>query len=68
MPKDDLPNQLEARISSVTYLGDIEEYWLKVKNQWDVKAVINNPGTYERKSGDMVYIQFQPEDAILLSN
>jgi len=67
-PQDNAQNQFEAEISSVVYLGDVEEYWVKVKNSWDVKAVINNPGIYERKSGDKVYVQFQPEDAILLSN
>ena len=67
-PQDNAQNQFEAEISSVVYLGDVEEYWVKVGNFWDVKAVINNPGIYERKSGDKVYVQFQPEDAILLSN
>ena len=67
-PQDNAKNQFEAEISSVVYLGDVEEYWVKVGNFWDVKAVINNPGIYERKSGDKVYVQFQPEDAILLSN
>jgi len=33
-----------------------------------VKVVLYNPGKYERKSGDKVFVQFQPQDAIILSN
>lgn len=65
-PRDNIANQFEAKVSSVVYLGDVEEYWINVKNSWDIKIVLNNPGKYERKSGDKVFIQFDPEDAILL--
>jgi iron(III) transport system ATP-binding protein len=66
--QDNVPNEFEAKISSVVYLGDVEEYWVNVKNSWDVKVVLHNPGTYERKSGDKVYVRFQPENAVLLPN
>jgi len=67
-PKENVYNQFEAIVSSVTYLGDVEEYWLNVGNSWDIKVVLHNPGKNERKSGDKVYIQFQSENAVLLSN
>jgi spermidine/putrescine ABC transporter ATP-binding subunit len=65
-PADNIPNQFEAAVSSVIYLGDVEEYWLRIKDSLEVKAVLNNPGQYERRSGDRVYISFQPQDAVSL--
>jgi len=67
-PKDNVYNQFDATVSSVMYLGDIEEYWLKVRNSWDIKVVLHNPGKNERKIGDKVYIQFQSQNAVLLSS
>ncbi|MGB9597160.1 MAG: TOBE domain-containing protein, partial [Candidatus Poribacteria bacterium] len=68
MPSDNVPNQFEARIVSVTYLGDVEEYWVKVRNLVDMKVVLYNPGKYERKSGDKVFVQFSPQNAIILAS
>jgi len=62
----DIHNQFEARISSVMYLGDVEEYWLKVMDSLDIKVVLHNPGKYERRAGDKVYITFQPQNVVLL--
>ncbi|MBD3180802.1 polyamine ABC transporter ATP-binding protein [Candidatus Poribacteria bacterium] len=64
--KENIPNQFAATISSVIYLGDVEEYWLDVADTWEIKAVLHNPGQQERKSGDQVYINFQPLDAVCL--
>jgi iron(III) transport system ATP-binding protein len=63
---ENAPNQFEATVSSITYLGDVEEYWLNMKDSSQIKAVLNNPGQYERRSGDKVYISFQPQDAVSL--
>jgi len=65
-PVDNAPNQFEATISSVTYLGDVEEYWLSIQDSLQIKVILHNPGQYERHSGDKVYISFQPQDAISL--
>ncbi len=65
-PLEDVPNQFEARITSVTYLGDVEEYWLSLGDSLKIKAVLHNPGQYERRAGDRVYIYFQPQDAVAL--
>jgi len=66
-PLEDIPNQFEARISSIIYLGDVEEYWLNVKNSAEMKALLHNPGQYERQVDDRVYISFQPQDVVALS-
>lgn len=62
-----VPNQFEATISGFTYLGDIEEYWLRMRDSSEIKVVLHNPGQHERQVGDKVYILFQPEDATPLS-
>ena len=65
-PLENVPNQFEARISNITYLGNVEEYWLNVENSLDVKVTLYNPGQHERRTGDKVYILFQPQNAVLL--
>jgi len=65
-PLDNALNQFEATISSITYLGDVEEYWLSIQDSLQIKVILHNPGQYERHSGDKVYISFQPQDAISL--
>ncbi len=66
-PLENVPNQFEARISSITYLGNVEEYCLGLTDSLEVKATIQNPGEYERHVGDKVYVSFQPQNAVLLS-
>lgn len=65
-PLENTPNQFEARVSNITYLGDVEEYWLKLKDILDMKITLYNPGQYERHVGDRVYVRFQPQNAVLL--
>jgi len=65
-PLGNVHNQFEARVSSVTYLGDVEEYWLNVMDSSEMKVTLHNPGQYERRVGDKVYIFFQPQDAVVL--
>ena len=66
-PLENVTNQFEARVSSVTYLGDVEEYWLNVRDSSRMQVMFYHPGSYERKAGDKVYIQFQPQDVVPLS-
>ncbi len=61
-------NQFEARIKSLTYLGDVEEYWLNIRNSLEVKVIVHNPGQHERKPGGKVYTYFDPSSVILLMN
>lgn len=65
---DNMPNQFEATVSRFTYLGDVEEYWLKMKDASEIKVVLHNPGQDERHIGSKVYIQFQIKDAICLKD
>jgi len=65
-PLENVPNQFEAVISSVIYLGDVEEYWLKARDSLEIKMVLHNPGQHERRAGDKVYISFHPQDAVSL--
>ena len=65
-PAENKPNCFEATISSVTYLGDVEEYWLDMDKSPKIHATLYNPGQYERQAGDRVYISFQPQDAVPL--
>jgi iron(III) transport system ATP-binding protein len=67
-PLKDIPNQYEAIVSNFTYLGDVEEYWLKMQDSSEIKVVLHNPGQNERHVGDKVYIQFQIKDIIALTN
>lgn len=60
----DAQNQFEATVSKFTYLGDVEEYWLRMQDSSEIKVVLHNPGQYERHIGDNVYIQFQIKDTI----
>jgi ABC-type Fe3+/spermidine/putrescine transport system ATPase subunit len=65
-PLEDVPNQFEARISTITYLGNVEEYCLRLTDSLEVKATIQNPGEYERHVGDKIYVLFHPQNAVLL--
>jgi hypothetical protein len=44
----------------------VEEYWLDVRDSLEMKVTLHNPGQYERRVGDKVYILFQPQNAVLL--
>ena len=65
-PLKDVPNQFEARLSSITYLGNVEEYWLNVRDSLEMKVTLHNPGQRKRHVGDKVYILFQPQDTFVL--
>lgn len=54
------PNQLKAKINSVTYLGRVEEYELLVADTLKLKAIDYNPGTETMKSGDTIDISVSP--------
>ncbi len=66
-PLENVPNQFEARISNIIYLGNVEEYWLNLADSLEIRVTLHNPGQYERHIGDNVYIRFQRQNAILLS-
>ena len=65
-PLESMSNQFEAMISNVTYLGDVEEYWLSIGDSLEINVTLHNPGRYERQPGDKVYISFEPQDVVPL--
>ncbi|MCZ6678374.1 MAG: ABC transporter ATP-binding protein [Candidatus Poribacteria bacterium] len=60
------PNQLRAKVLSVTYLGRIEEYQLALGNQLAVKAILYNPGTQGKNIDDILNLWISAEDVIPL--
>jgi ABC-type Fe3+/spermidine/putrescine transport system ATPase subunit len=62
------PNTYPARVTQVTYLGSVEEYRLAVADTWEIKALVYNPGTEERKPGDAVRVFLPPHDVVVLTS
>jgi spermidine/putrescine ABC transporter ATP-binding subunit len=65
-PLENVPNQFEAKVSGIIYLGNVEEYWLNLADSLEMRVTLHNPGRYERRIGDRIYICFQPQSAVLL--
>lgn len=60
------PNQLNAKLSTVTYLGRVEEYELIIADKLKLKAIIYNPTTDLKNEGDTVNISIPPKAIIPL--
>jgi ABC-type Fe3+/spermidine/putrescine transport system ATPase subunit len=60
-----LVNSLTARIASITYLGEIEQYLLELEGNLKIKAFEQNP-TQIRRVGTMLQVHIRPEDLLLL--
>ncbi len=65
-PIQDAPNQFAAKITSLTYLGNIEEYMLQLDQGIELKAVLHNPGQEAREPGRDVVIDVRPRDVVVL--
>ncbi|OIN98070.1 spermidine/putrescine ABC transporter ATP-binding protein [Candidatus Desantisbacteria bacterium CG1_02_38_46] len=61
-----LPNQFEAVIEEFTYLGDNEQYHLRLGDNSLIKAVAHNPFGQVRQKGSKVWIYIEPQNVILL--
>ena len=59
-------NRLAAKVGAVTYLGRVEEYELRIADTLKLKAIIHNPGTKTKKSGDTVNISMSPKAIVPL--
>ena len=62
---DKVRTALEARIASVTYLGDIEEYTLELPGGVHIKAFEQNPLAL-RLAGALVTVHVRPQNLMLL--
>lgn len=60
------PNRFTAKVKAVTYLGQVEEYELRIADTFKLKVVLHNPGTQTKKPGDTVNISVSPKAVIPL--
>jgi len=59
-------NQFEAKIEHISYLGESEQYDLKLSGQVFVKATAYTVKEKINMQGSMIVIKFNPENVILL--
>lgn len=59
-------NTLAAEIGTVTYLGRVEEYELIIEDSLKLKAIIHDPGTDSKKTGETVKISLSPNAVVPL--
>jgi iron(III) transport system ATP-binding protein len=62
----ELMNHLTGEVQSIMYLGDSEEYCLRLANGTLLRAVEHNPATRKAEVGDRVTVQFDPRDVVVL--
>ena len=60
------PNQYHAKVLDATYLGRVEEYQLLITDDVRIKAVLHNPGTSGKQTGDALQFWINPEDVVPL--
>ncbi|MFQ5850375.1 MAG: ABC transporter ATP-binding protein [Candidatus Binatia bacterium] len=59
-------NQLVGEVQSIMYLGNNEEYSLRLVNGALMQAVEHNPITRKAEVGDQVTLQFEAQDVVVL--
>lgn len=59
-------NTISAEIGTVTYLGRVEEYELIIEDGLKLKAIIHDPGTDSKKTGETVKISLSPNAVVPL--
>ena len=65
-PITDQINQLSGEVESIMYLGDSEEYTLRLADGTVVRAVEYNPAARKAEIGDRVALQVDARDVIVL--
>jgi iron(III) transport system ATP-binding protein len=65
-PASDQLNQFTAEVQSIMYLGDSEQYSLRLADGTFVRAVEYNPTARKAEVGDRVALQFDARDVIVL--
>ena len=66
IPSSDLTNELIGEVQSMMYLGDNEQYSLRLADSAIVRAVEYNPPTRKTKVGDRLALQFDPQAVVVL--
>lgn len=59
-------NELSGEVQSIMYLGDTEQYSLRLTNGTMVRAVDYHPQARKAEVGDRIVLQFDAQDAIVL--
>lgn len=59
-------NGFECTVESFMYLGDNEQYQIRMKDGGTMKAVAHNPWGKMRKNGSIAWIRIEPSNVILL--
>lgn len=59
-------NELPVEVQSVMYLGDNEQYCLRLADRTIVRAVEYNPAARKTRVGDRITVNFDPEAVVVL--
>jgi iron(III) transport system ATP-binding protein len=65
-PTPELVNQLTGEVQSIMYLGDSEQYSLRLADGTLIRAVEYNPTARKAAVGDRVSLQLDPRDVMIL--
>ena len=65
-PPSDATNELLAEVQSIMYLGDNEQYSLRLADSVIVHAVEHNPITRKAQVGDRLLLQFDTQAVVVL--
>jgi ABC-type Fe3+/spermidine/putrescine transport system ATPase subunit len=60
------PNHLLAEVKSIMYLGDNEQYSLRLADDVMMHAVEHNPTTRKAQVGDRVTLRFDAQAVVVL--
>jgi iron(III) transport system ATP-binding protein len=66
MMRSEVLNELTGEVESIMYLGDSEQYSLRLADGTLVLAVAYNPTTSETKLGDRVALELDARDVVVL--
>ncbi len=60
------PNKLSGKVESVLYMGDNEQYFVRLNDGTLLKAVEHKPAEQKALSGQNANLSFDPKDVIIL--
>jgi ABC-type Fe3+/spermidine/putrescine transport system ATPase subunit len=66
IPPSDGTNELSGEVQSIMYLGDSEQYSLRLADSATVRAVDYRPTTRKAQVGERVAVQFDARDVVVL--
>ena len=66
IPPSDGTNELLAEVQSIMYLGDNEQYSLRLADSAVVRVVDHNPTSRKAQVGDRLALQFDAQAVVVL--